>query len=167
MAMAFHGCEKSSCSSYRLILKQRKKYIQFSIGMYVCSIFFFIYVNDKLAERDSIITVRYEDLSKGERILMYVVVGYMRKWNAKERIGEINNTKSIVRIMKYEKFKIWHEIYHKFGYKNQRLLIQNLWLGGLLIWISFVLCFTCYIFKRTTVVREMRLSNFVFHRRLC
>ena len=40
--------------------------------MYVCSIFFFIYVNDKLAEKDSIITVRYEDLSKGERILMYV-----------------------------------------------------------------------------------------------
>ena len=47
--------------------------------MYVCSISFFIYVNDKLAEKDSIITVRYEDLSKGERILMYVVVGYMRK----------------------------------------------------------------------------------------
>ena len=38
--------------------------------MYVCSIFFFIYVNDKLVEKDSIITVRYEDLSKGERILM-------------------------------------------------------------------------------------------------
>ena len=47
--------------------------------MYVCSIFFFIYVNDKLAEKDSIITVRYEDLSKGERILMYAKMKCQRK----------------------------------------------------------------------------------------
>ena len=58
---------------------KEKKYIQFSIGMYVCSIFFFIYVNDKLAEKDSIITVRYEDLSKGERILMYAKMKCQRK----------------------------------------------------------------------------------------